>query len=283
MSVDWDWTRGRHRPRPHPRAGRGGERRVLQGRPRAARHSADLGGERGAQFANLVVTDDEPTDERPGAHRVRRRLARAGRRLPPRGHRGRRTDNGAPGVREQYSSPRAAATTRRSCSTPTATTSRPSAASSTSPPDRIRCDSGAEALGDVRRVRTPLGRPRGLVVQATDALSSTARRSGRRELRAGSSARGRGRAARRDRATCSKRELAPSRPARRGRSRRGTGTDVRTPRSLVADDRAESAPSTGRDRRGSSRRARGGPRAEDARDLGQRDRRGRTSGTPAPT
>ena len=58
--------------------------------------------ERGAQFANLVVFAGER--ERTDPHRLRRRLARPGRCVPPRRARRRRRDNGAPGVREQYSS-----------------------------------------------------------------------------------------------------------------------------------------------------------------------------------
>jgi catechol 2,3-dioxygenase-like lactoylglutathione lyase family enzyme len=49
-------------------------------------------------------------------------------------------DSGAPGVREQYSSAEAVATTRLSSSIPTATTSRPSCASSD--PYRFRPPSG---------------------------------------------------------------------------------------------------------------------------------------------
>ena len=106
MSVRLGLDAGRHRPRPHPcRARRDGERRVLQGCPRAARHSCRSGRrERGAQFANLVVTDDEPRTSGP----VHIAFVAESREQVDAFHRagieagGR--DNGAPGVREQYSS-----------------------------------------------------------------------------------------------------------------------------------------------------------------------------------
>jgi catechol 2,3-dioxygenase-like lactoylglutathione lyase family enzyme len=92
---------GRHRPRPHSRARRECERRLLQVRSRAA---PIWEGERGAQLANLVVTDDEPTtsgpvhiafvaDSRDQVDAFHRAGVEAGAR-----------DNGPPGVREQYSS-----------------------------------------------------------------------------------------------------------------------------------------------------------------------------------
>ena len=164
---------GRHRPRPHPRARRRSERRVLQGRPRAARHPADLGGRERRAAREPRRHGRRADDERPGAHRVRRRLARAGRRVPPRWHRGRRHGTTAPRASASSTArPRAAATTRPSCSTPTATTSRPSAASSElgRAPDRNppSADSGRAKTPEAR----PLARPRW----------SRTLRSGRRSL-----------------------------------------------------------------------------------------------------
>ena len=77
------------------------------------------------QLANLVVTDGEPhtsgpvhiafvADSRDQVEAFHRAGLEAGGR-----------DNGGPGVREQYSSEAAGATTPPSCSTPTGTTSRP--------------------------------------------------------------------------------------------------------------------------------------------------------------
>ena len=83
----------------------------------------------GAQFANLVVRGGEPSgpvhvafvaESREQVDAFHRAGVEAG-----------YEDNGAPGVREHYTARRRpVATTRRSCSTPTGTTSRPSAARS---------------------------------------------------------------------------------------------------------------------------------------------------------
>ena len=130
MAVDWDWTRI---VIDHVHI------RVRDAQASVAFYKTllePLGippiweAERGAQFANLVVTDGEPRTSGPvhiafvaDSPEQVEAFHRAG--LEAGG-----TDNGPPGVREQYSSPEGGRYYGPSCSTPTATTSRPCTASS---------------------------------------------------------------------------------------------------------------------------------------------------------
>ena len=132
MSVDWDWTRvvidHVHIRVQDAAASVAFYKAVLEPLGIPAVWEA----ERGAQFANLVVTDDEPrtsgpvhiafvADSREQVDAFHRAGIEAGAR-----------DNGAPASASSTAPSTAVATTRRSSWTPTATTSRPSAASSTS-------------------------------------------------------------------------------------------------------------------------------------------------------
>ena len=132
MSVDWDWTRvvidHVHIRVQDAAASVAFYKAVLEPLGIPAVWEA----ERGAQFANLVVTDDEPrtsgpvhiafvADSRDQVDAFHRAGIEAGAR-----------DNGAPGVREQYSSEYGGRYYAAFLLDPTATTSRPSAASSIS-------------------------------------------------------------------------------------------------------------------------------------------------------
>jgi hypothetical protein len=120
----------RHRPRAHPRAGRAGKRAFYKTVLEPLGIPPIWESDRGAQLANLVVTDGEPTTSGP----VHIAFVAESRELVDAFHRagleaGHR-DNGPPGVREQYSSDEGGRYYVPSCSTPTATTSRRSIASS---------------------------------------------------------------------------------------------------------------------------------------------------------
>ena len=221
MSVDWDWTRvvidHVHIRVQDAAASVAFYKAVLEPLGIPAVWEA----ERGAQLANLVVTDDEPTtsgpvhiafvaDSREQVDAFHRAGIEAGAR-----------DNGAPGVREQYSSDDGG---------------RYYAAFLLDPDgnnvEAVRREFDclaplrAEALGDVRE---PHAFAAAVSSYRPPTASSTGSRSARRRASRGSSARGRGRAGRRDRAPARTR-TPPSRPGRRGRSRRGPGRR-RTPRS----------------------------------------------------
>lgn len=128
----------------------------------------------GAQFANLVVSEDEPGGPIHIAFVAASReqvdaLHRAG---IDAGFR----DNGAPGVREQYSSPRRAASTLRSWSIPTATTSKRCAA---------RSSRSSRAPARRRRPARPGARARRHRRRADAAAALTARARAHRRAAAG--------------------------------------------------------------------------------------------------